>query len=287
MDFGNAQKATRLVDGQLRLGKRLPKPLRQNVRLKLHVGTDEVMARVLPLETREMEAGTLQMVQLRLERPTVAARDDRFVLRDGSGKRTLGGGVVVDAHPQRRGRRRGAHAAALRSLQAASSSELLVRLADLEGSIGLAELALRLNVTQERLNELLRAAVREGQLVVLGQGPDAVCLSKDAFRAGTKALRERLEELHARRPGEAGFSTGLVRRGWCSTLGDREFKYCLEEMVRTGEIASDRGLVRLHDRGVTLTDDQREAQLKLEQMYRNAGTTPPARRRPCRGSPAR
>jgi selenocysteine-specific elongation factor len=268
-------KPTRLLDGRLRLVARLAKPLRQNIRVKLHVGTDEVMARVVPLESRAMEAGSQQMVQLRLERATVAARGDRFVIRDSSGRRTLGGGIVVDAHAQRRGRRRGAHAAALRSLLSTSPSELLVSLTDLEGSISLADLALRLNVTREHLTQLLEAAVREHRLVVLGQGPEAVCLSQDAFRAGTTGLRTRLEELHARRPDEIGFSPGLVRRGWRSALGEREFKYCLEEMIRTGEISSDRGMVRLHDKGVTLTDSQRQVQRRLEHLYREGGTSPP------------
>jgi selenocysteine-specific elongation factor len=60
------------------------------VRVHVHHGTADVPARVAHVGER--------FAQLRLAAPVVAARGDRVVLRAGT---TIGGGVVLDAHPPR------------------------------------------------------------------------------------------------------------------------------------------------------------------------------------------
>lgn len=62
--------------------------LKQRQRVRVHLGTAEVMARVLILQDG--------WVQLRLEQPLVARVRDRFVLRSYSPVRTMGGGVVAE-----------------------------------------------------------------------------------------------------------------------------------------------------------------------------------------------
>jgi selenocysteine-specific elongation factor len=64
-------------------------PIEDRARVQVHVGTAHALARVVRLG---------RFAQLRLERPVIAARDDRVILRAGT---TLGGGVVVDPMPPR------------------------------------------------------------------------------------------------------------------------------------------------------------------------------------------
>ena len=64
-------------------------PIEDGARVQVHVGTAHAPARVVRLG---------RFAQLRLERPVVAARDDRVILRAGT---TLGGGAVVDPMPPR------------------------------------------------------------------------------------------------------------------------------------------------------------------------------------------
>ncbi|HEY2072542.1 MAG TPA: selenocysteine-specific translation elongation factor, partial [Gaiellaceae bacterium] len=59
-------------------------------RVNVHHGTADALARVARVGDR--------YAQLRLDQPVVAARGDRVVLRAGT---TVGGGVVLDAHPPR------------------------------------------------------------------------------------------------------------------------------------------------------------------------------------------
>jgi len=71
-------------------------------RVQVHHGTRESAARLAPLGGR--------MYQLRLERPLVAARGDRLVVRSIAPPDTLGGGVVLDPRARRHGPSRAATA---------------------------------------------------------------------------------------------------------------------------------------------------------------------------------
>ncbi len=269
-------KPSHLMDARLRVVSRLGKELPANVRVKLHLGTDEVMARVVPLEGRPLAPGTTQFAQLRLQKPTVGARGDHFVVRDASGQRTFGGGTILDAHAPRRGRRRGQHAEALKSLgHEPHDDDLLVRLVQLEGALPVGDIGLRLNVTRAYVEELLGRAPVKDQVVSLGQGPEALCISTEALREGMVQLKQRLQELHAQQPGEMGFSPSFLERGWGARLGTRVFKHCLDELVRRGDVLLERGKVRLPDSGVRLTDDQHAARRILEKLFTVGGTMPP------------
>jgi selenocysteine-specific elongation factor len=84
-------------------------PLRTRRRLQAFLGTAEVPASCVLLEADALDPGGIAYVQLRAERPLVAREGDRVVLRSAE-RRTVGGGVVVDASPERHGRGSGAAA---------------------------------------------------------------------------------------------------------------------------------------------------------------------------------
>jgi selenocysteine-specific elongation factor len=82
---------TYLIDAELHLGDADP----DHERVQVHHGTRETSARAAWL------GGNFW--QLRLERPLMVANGDRVVVRQIAPPDTLGGGVVLDAHPRKHG----------------------------------------------------------------------------------------------------------------------------------------------------------------------------------------
>lgn len=97
---GFAWTPTTAIDAKVALGSAAPRPLGSRSRVRLHLGTAEVMARVLPRSP--IEPGGTGMARLALEQPIVARGGDRFVLRSYSPVTTIGGGRVLDPIPPRR-----------------------------------------------------------------------------------------------------------------------------------------------------------------------------------------
>ncbi|HJQ65471.1 MAG TPA: selenocysteine-specific translation elongation factor [Gemmatimonadales bacterium] len=97
---GEGWRATRLMDVAIELLPSARRPIVSRTRVRVHLGTAEVLARVS--QTAPVSPGTHGRLRLALEAPLVARGGDRFVLRSFSPVTTIGGGVVLDPFPPRR-----------------------------------------------------------------------------------------------------------------------------------------------------------------------------------------
>lgn len=73
-------------------------------RVRVYIGTEEVMARVVPLGTDLLKAGESSFAQLRLEEEIAVKNYDKFIIRTYSPMITIGGGVILDANPRKHSR---------------------------------------------------------------------------------------------------------------------------------------------------------------------------------------
>jgi selenocysteine-specific elongation factor len=87
------------LDANLRLLESYGKKLKNRTRIRLHVGTAEIISRLVLLEGDVVLPGQEALVQFVLESPTVALPGDRFVIRTFSPLMTIGGGEILDSTP--------------------------------------------------------------------------------------------------------------------------------------------------------------------------------------------
>ncbi|HDZ28133.1 MAG TPA: selenocysteine-specific translation elongation factor, partial [Candidatus Aminicenantes bacterium] len=87
------------LDGRLRLLKSYEKKLKNRTRIRLHVGTAEIISRLVFLEDDVLLPGKEALVQFALEASTVALPGDRYVIRTFSPVMTIGGGEILEAAP--------------------------------------------------------------------------------------------------------------------------------------------------------------------------------------------
>src|SRR6202040_2172790 len=148
---------TLLLDGTLELLEDAPRPIKTRDRIRFHAGTQEVMARVLPVDRAELEPGESCHARFRLESPLVALPGDRFVVRSYSPIVTIGGGTVLDVAPPRFKRKSGALADHLRVLETAPPAKVVEEHLRQAGAAGLraADLRARTPFGPERLRALI------------------------------------------------------------------------------------------------------------------------------------
>jgi len=99
---GAGWAATTMLDVTLELLRGARKALAARTRIRVHLGTAEVLGRVS--QVRSIGPGETGLARLVLERPLVARGGDRFVIRSFSPVTTIGGGVVLDPFPPKRPR---------------------------------------------------------------------------------------------------------------------------------------------------------------------------------------
>lgn len=92
-------------------------PLRTGTPVHFHLGAQHTTGRLFLLEQRHLNAGETALVQVRLATPLSGCVGDRFVIRDQSATRTLGGGEILDPFSVTRGRSKPERLNHLRFLQ--------------------------------------------------------------------------------------------------------------------------------------------------------------------------
>jgi selenocysteine-specific elongation factor len=203
--------------------------LRPRLRLHLHHGTAEVVARVARVGE---SAGGQTAVRLALETPLVTRAGDRFVLRAWSPVTTVGGGVVVHPNAVRRpGVRRRDD---MPRLPAASDAEALARMVVRGGArgIGREELEVGAGFGVGRLAAALAQSAHHG---VVARGDWFVAAAEVALAA--ERMREALDAFHRAQPLEPGMSA----QAWRSAA--RSERRELEELAEA-RIDAEGGVVR-------------------------------------------
>ena len=199
---------TARIDAELRVLPGEPRPVAQWLPVHLHHGTAEVPARVVLLADRAIAPGERGLVQLVLDRPIAAAAGDRFVIRDTSAQRTIGGGSFLDLRAPTRRRRTPERLAQLAAHAAPDPAAALDAL--------LTRAPYHLDLDAFARDRGLRAealAAAAGDVVTIATRAARIALTRATAERLERAILATLEAFHAENPDLAGIGMERLRGG--------------------------------------------------------------------------
>jgi len=183
-------------------------PLRHWTPVHLHVGAGDVMARISIRRGASVKPGESTIVQLVTESPVAALNGDRFIVRDQSALRTIGGGVVIDPVAQRQRRSAEIRLAQLAALELGDPALALQALQECSpGGVNLDWLARIFNLD----GGLLASLVAASKLEVIGKDP-RIGLPHAAVETINSAVVQSLTRLHAETPQAQWFEIAVLRK---------------------------------------------------------------------------
>jgi selenocysteine-specific elongation factor len=269
-------RPTQVVDVWIDVLPGASRALRSRSRVRFHIGAAEVLGRVRVLESSSQIApGGGGFAQLRLEAPVVAVHGERFILRSYSPAETIAGGVILDPFAVRhRGREMGQVVQLLRSLLSddrAAQFAAFVRTAG-ERGLRLADLAAATGWTNEVLAQVGTEVQAQRVVVELG----GVYLARESLDRLSRAVAAELDRYHKREP----LARGMLRE----TLREKVFAHALPEVFAgviaqletSGEVVSEKDIVRLSRHSVGLSEKDAELSKRIEQVYSRAGVEAPS-----------
>lgn len=226
---GDGWEASTALDVELSLDAHAPRALVHRSRIRLHLGTAEIIGRVLPRAA--IQPGGHALARVALERPVVARGGDRFVVRSFSPVSTIGGGVVLDPSPSGRRAKWPEH------LAATGPADRLTALVErTTAGVSAAKLPVVLGVPPERARTLARAEPRVRQIG--DRWFTAVMLEE----TGSRCL-ELLGRYHRRNPIERGMPLETLRRSL--RVPRTAAEAVLSDLVRSGRMQRQEGLIAL------------------------------------------
>jgi selenocysteine-specific elongation factor len=265
-----ALSVTKRVDAWLEL---LPeaKPLAHAARVRFHQGAAELLGRVAVSGGAEIQPGDSGAVRIRLEKPAVLTRGDRFILRAYSPPTTIAGGVVLDPAPPRTGVRTVAGRARFAKLRGQGDAALaaLVEESGVEG-FAVAALATRAGVPVDRLEETVGRLVGAGRALRAGH----VLIAPERIVALKQKLVAALGAHHQAQPLLEGMPREEARERIFAHAPQAVFDLVLSDLVASRQIvARDRLALATHK--LALSDEDVRARDRIEQAYRESGLRPP------------
>jgi selenocysteine-specific elongation factor len=259
-------RATSMVDVEVTL-LASARALEDGTRVRVHLASAEVLARVRLLGAERLEPAGTGLAQLRLESPAVAGRGDRLILRSYSPADTIGGALVVDPRPRRR---RAADRAAVERLRSASGLADAARaMVEDAGRAGLEApmLAARLTVPWSRLAAVLPDIPG---VVALGAEPPVLVSHEVLRRLGHDAL-EALARHHRERPLEPGMPREELRSRVFVATPAAALERTLRDLANSGKVRLTPEMVALSSHRVRLSAGEEEVRILLAEEAERAG----------------
>ena len=236
------------IDARLRVLAAERTPMTQWMPVHLHHGSAEVIARVVLLGD-PIAPGGEGLVQLVPERPLAAVAGDRFVIRDTSAQRTIGGGTLLDLRAPARRRRTPERLAQLEAHALPDpESALQALLTRPPYHLDPDAFARDRGLAPQAFPAL---AERSGLVRIEARG-GALALSRATSQRLERAILATLEQFHAENPDLAGIGMERLRGCLDPRLPAPAFAALLREHARAGTVALDGAWVRLPGHAVHL-----------------------------------
>ncbi len=268
-------RPTQIIDAQLDVLENAPRPLRSRMRVRVHLGAAEVLARVRVLEeTGEIAPGKSGLAQLRLESAVVALPKERFIIRSYSPSLTIAGGRILDALSlKHRGREIAGARERLARLVTADRSDEFAVFVETAGEQGLrrADLAARTGWTDETLEDAAKRALKGGPVV----DAEGMYINKESFERISQATFAEVSQHHQREPLARGLPRETLRERIFSHTSPEVFRAVMTHLEKTGALVSDKELVRAASHKLSLSSDDTALRDRLEQIYKDAALEPP------------
>ena len=232
---------TQRMDARLHVLASEPRPIRHWTPVHLHLGAGDVTARISIRRGGSVNPGESALVRLVTDKPVSALNGDRFIVRDQSALRTLGGGTIIDPTPRPPRQPADVRTAQLDALARASPAEALPELLRCSpAGIDLGWFGRTFNLDERFLASL----VQRSNLVVIGKDPQ-VCLQRGAVDAVKESVRAALARFHAESPQALGIETAALRKQCAPHLSAATFAALLRLLADEKKLEVSGSVARL------------------------------------------
>ena len=265
---------TARIDARLDVLAGEKRPIGQWFPVHLHHASCEVPARIVLLQDEPILPGAHASVQLVLERPIAAAVGDRFVIRDTSAQRTIGGGVFIDLRAPARRRRSPER---LRQIEAMATPDARLALGRL---LDIPPFFLDIDVfARDRALGAEQSAHLAAETIRIPPETGAVVMAPARWLRFRQRVLADLDAYHAENPDQPGIGLERLRLLGEVRLPAPVFRLALQGLQRQGEISLDGAWVRRASHVVRLSDEDEELWAGIEPHLTGADRFRPPRTR--------
>jgi len=269
-----ALKENKRLDIRLELLDDAPE-ISQRIRVHVHHGTTEVLARVKLLDCSTLEPGKSCFAQLELEQPLTALPGDRVILRFYSPMFTIGGGTVLDPAASRHKRRYlDEGIGRLEALYSGDPKQILLASMiknDLPWQMQTIATCLQKDIKEAE--DIVKETTDSGKLIVLTDGYFYPEVSMSNLN---EKLNIWLSEYAAKWPMRFGAQKKEAAQFLLPKMDQKQQRAILLYLEKSGNFEQDERMIKLSGYEPVLTDAQKKTISSIMAIYKESPLLPPA-----------
>ena len=273
----DALVVTQVFDAEVQVLTDAARALRSRQRVRVHLGTAEVLARVSILDSNQaIEPGSSGFVQFRLESPVAAACGDRFIIRSYSPQRTIAGGRILAPQAARHRRNDLDDATSILTELAAAANgqgnlvEIFVRMSG-ERGLRIEDLRSRTAIRTDVLKDLIDRDGSDGKLI----HANGVLITKAIFEHLKDAALDVVEEHHRTDKLSSGMPRETLREQVFKRAEPDVFRAVTAALEHAGKISAERDIIRVASHETQLSPPEKTVHDRFEEIYASAGLEVP------------
>jgi selenocysteine-specific elongation factor len=245
--------------------------LKHRSNVHFHAFASECVAAVSLYGYRPIEPGDSGLVRLRLSKALALLSGDRFVLRHGTPLTTIGGGRVLDAHPEERLNKAKAWEWLEQVRDAPLDQQMALRIARRRTlGISIAALAGECGLKADAVRTLLTPMIQDATIVPLD---NSLLFTQETVSEAALMVVHQLEEIFQR------ISAGGVKRSELRSrthLGPEIFDFVLTKLERENRFRISNELLLPAALDADLPSPDRDMLLSISRSFQQSGLASPS-----------
>jgi selenocysteine-specific elongation factor len=265
---------TTRIDVRLEIRPTARCALETNSRIRLFLGASESLGRAIVLEpSGAIQHGSSGLAQLVMQDPVVALAGDRFVIRDETSRRTLGGGVVLNPLGRRNRRPSELYRQRLAMLTDATEPGAIEALLNLQDTFAMppSRIAIVLNQPIDTID----AALSDPRFIKLSLGDTEGYTTREKWDQFKQFVSGALAAHHQAQPLAAGLEMEMLRVRLPYEVGARAFKSLMDRVARETSVVREDSMVRLRGHQVRIAGQDSQIGERIADQLARAGFQPP------------
>ncbi|MGD0076929.1 MAG: SelB C-terminal domain-containing protein, partial [Candidatus Binataceae bacterium] len=262
------------LDARVEIRPAAKRPLKTNDRIRFFIGTAEVLGRAIVLEeSGEIAVKQSGLAQIVLQHPVVALAGDRFVLRNETSQRTIGGGIVLNPTGRRIRKPLAIYRERLAALSGGRGPDAIEALLNLQDSFAVSTLrvAQMLNAPIAEVE----AALKDSRFIKFSLGDEEGFATRVKWDEVKRFAADAIAAHHRAEPLAPGLEMEALRTRLPYEVGARAFRALIDRISRESEIVREESVLRLKSHRVELGGDDGRLGADIERVMKEAGFHPP------------
>ena len=263
------------IDVSVSLLSSFPRMLEHWTRLRFYLGTSETFCRAILLMDEGVLPGDSTQIQLRLEKPILTFKGDRFIVRDFSAQHTVGGGVVVNPFAPRHKRFTEDTLETLTAWEGADDAEVVRLVLAQSRDLCVSEAFLRYYLPYPDVDfRAFLEDLEKRQEIVRWQGSTPLISAMDRAQRAQADLTDALANFHEAQPLVPGQNASQLRLQL--GLDELGFEKIVDQLIHEKAIVTDGNLLRLASHQIRFSVEEEDIKEKVEKIFLDAGINTPA-----------